>query len=736
MHRAFCSAVASLVLLRTPWAAADTDVDAGGTPAPPAASSQESALARDVEDVKVRGTRMDRRFPPPVDGTHVLAGKKITRVLIDERPPQASASHRQNLALVPGLLVSEVTNQAWASLSYRGLGEPHESWNLLFMRDGVPIVPDMYSYPAAYIQPPVESIARIDFVRGGASLLYGPQPGGALDFVSREPDEARRLKPKARGIAGSYGLYQFYGSIEGTVPSEEGKTRAAYLADVQHTTFDGMRPNADGTLTHGSAMARFDVGNGERITLRFDTFNADLGEPGGLTRARYDRDRTAASTPFDRIRIRRLAPEVRYERSLSSDTTFEARVFGAFVDRTSRRQASTSFGLDADPANTSVLQSQRFWTLGTQARLRRDWRLSGNTQTLAVGFQVFGSYAPVRVDKGLSAADDQGLGAPLVRSERRGHVVSLFGEHLFTFGRLRLVPGARLELIRQNVAESLDRGVGSPTDGRSAGAPNGVLGNGSSVEPVVLPGVGASYLFDIGLEPYVNVTRGYKPKLYNDAFTFQSGVNVASSFNPSYTLSSEMGVRGRPTSWLSCDASAFHITFDDQIGFFANDQGGATRTNVGSMRNRGVDLAAEVDPLGVLAIRGAGALTFYGNVSILDARLTSGPFEGTRPQYAPTHLVRTGLFYRFGQRAKLALLGTFLGRHSGADNAHPLFEIPAYQVWDVSAEIAVPKTSLAVFGGINNLGDERYFARVRPGGGGGIDPAFGRNVFVGVSGSL
>ena len=51
------------------------------------------------------------------------------------------------LADIPGVLVSEVSNGSWASLSYRGLGEPHESWNILTLQDAVPAVPDNIPVP-------------------------------------------------------------------------------------------------------------------------------------------------------------------------------------------------------------------------------------------------------------------------------------------------------------------------------------------------------------------------------------------------------------------------------------------------------------------------------------------------------------------------------------------------------------------------------------------------------------
>lgn len=39
----------------------------------------------------------------------------------------------------------------------------------------------MYSYPAGYYILPLELVERVEFIRGASGLLYGPQPGGALN---------------------------------------------------------------------------------------------------------------------------------------------------------------------------------------------------------------------------------------------------------------------------------------------------------------------------------------------------------------------------------------------------------------------------------------------------------------------------------------------------------------------------------------------------------------------------
>lgn len=77
---------------------------------------------------------------------------------------------------------------------------------------------------------------------------------------------------------------------------------------------------------------------------------------------------------------------------------------------------------------------------------------------------------------------------------------------------------------------------------------------------------------------------------------------------------------------------------------------------------------------------------------------------------------------------KLALLGTFVNKHFADDANSPNFRIPAYAVWDLTAEIKVYRDKAGLIGGINNLFNEDYYSRVRSNG---IDPAYGRNFYAG-----
>jgi outer membrane receptor protein involved in Fe transport len=117
------------------------------------------------------------------------------------------------------------------------------------------------------------------------------------------------------------------------------------------------------------------------------------------------------------------------------------------------------------------------------------------------------------------------------------------------------------------------------------------------------------------------------------------------------------------------------------------------------------------------------------NGTLLDAEFTDGPNDGKTPQYAPDYLVRTGLNYNYKDKLEISFGGTFQDDCYGDDNNTQNFAIPSFIVWDLTAEWKIHK-NVHLLAGINNLFDESYYSRVVANG---VDPADGRNFYVGAS---
>jgi outer membrane receptor protein involved in Fe transport len=188
-----------------------------------------------------------------------------------------------------------------------------------------------------------------------------------------------------------------------------------------------------------------------------------------------------------------------------------------------------------------------------------------------------------------------------------------------------------------------------------------------------------------------------------------------------------LGLRGKPLPYLNFDLSGFYYKFEDQVAEI-----GTTTQNAGDARFAGFEAAAELDILALInggAQSPYGRLNLYGNVTWLDAEFTAGPADGNTPSYAPDYQFKAGAIYRWKEMVKLGLIGTIVDDHfSNAGNDFQSV-IPAYNVWDLTAEVKFCEGRIGVFAGIKNLFDEDFWAEVRDEG---IVPAYRRNYYGGV----
>jgi Fe(3+) dicitrate transport protein len=669
-------------------------------------------------------------FPAEVDGTRVFAGKKVTIFDFATMPAAQTDTYRTALSQIPGLLVSELSGNSILSIGYRGIGDPHETQNLLVLRDGIPFVVDLYGYPTVYYAPPFEITERFEFVRGGASLMYGPQPSGALNFVTRQPRKDREFGIRNQTTAGSYGRINSHTMVDGTVG------KLGYLVSFDHRQGDGYRrENSDFELNGGTVRLTYDFAEHTRMTFDLDAVHSDSGDAGGLTRhtgaglAVFDVDPRQTQTRFDRVRVTRYLPALTLEHAFSENTLLTARAWGGYYERFSKRQRTSggsSFGAVSNLIDSNTINIHRYYTFGAEGRLRHDWSWGGESHTLAGGVMTYVADSPFEVDRGATANADTGTARQ--RSHRETAAGSVFAENVFRYRRLSITPGFRIENIHQSIHESLN------LDKTATNAP--ALLSDSYVDHVPLGALGATFALDASNEVYANVSQGYKAKAYSDAVPLNNGTVVSDSLDPANAWTYEAGVRGRPAPWAHYDVSVFLIDYDNRFGTVSRNGVNEIR-NVGRSINRGIDISGEVDLIG-LADRLArtkhgetwGSFSLYANASLLDAEFVSGPLDGRTPQYAPDYMVRAGAIYRLAHRCKVAFLGTYVGDHFANDNNTADFRVPSYKVWDLTAEVEVWKDHARIVAGLNNVFDERYFSRVRSTG---IDPAYGRNFYAGLS---
>ena len=687
-----------------------------------ASSITPEAAAEELQMVTVYGESeadgiTQNSFPQAVEGTKIFAGKRATVIDLDALPKVQANNYRQALASTPGLLFSEETTPL-VSIGYRGIGEPHRFQFMQVLKDGVPVHADQFGYPEAYYTPPLDVVDRMEFIRGGGSLMYGPQPGGAFNYVTYMPRRDRAFGFRTQNIFGTDNLFSSYTAVDGTYGDW------GYYGYFNHRSADGFRDsNSDYRLDGGNVKLVHTISDDTRVIFGVDMYEEEHGEPGGLTAANFASNPEMTTRMTDRFRLRRYIGTAELQHTFQEGTELSVKTWGGYYQRWSKRQRGGGFGTlpVGAAAATNTIENQQFYTFGIEPRFRHDWEAWGNKHTLTTGMQYYYSYSPREDKRGFSPdAEDGNI---FLDSRRETLYGSIFAENKFTFGKLSVTPGFRLEMVKQDVQT---RNFAPATGAFVSEARKSQM----DVQPLF--GLGLSY--DLGNESsiYANVSQGYRTTIFQESIVAQPGVS-ATDATPGLSWSYELGTRGKPTGWLTYDTSLFLIDLDNRFGTVT--AGGVTQLrSVGRSINYGWDAALDMDLIG-LADRLAGrqdiersqSLNFYTNVSILEAELYGGPSDGGSPQYAPDYMVRTGLIYKNGDRLKIAFLGTLVADHNARDDSNPNFEIPSYMTWDLTAEYKV-NDHFTVMAGINNLFDESYYARVRNDG---IDPAYGRNAYLG-----
>lgn len=661
------------------------------------------------------------------EGTTKLYEGKKTRVTdLTALPSIQSQNMRQAFSRTPGILVSEQQNQGYVNTTYRGIGDPHESGYVLMLIDGVPSTSDWHGYNTSYYTPPLDNVDRIEVISGGASLLYGPQPGAAINYVTSLPPTDREFSAKSKHVFGSYGLYNTFNKIGGTVDG------IGYSAYVGHSQWDGPRINTDYQTNTGGFKLLWAPEKETRIKLSYYNSNNEAGDAGGLTVAQYANNRDTTSRTFDRLWVEKQGLSLSAEHDFSDDTLLTSNLFGGYQDRFSRRQTATG-------SVTTNLDRQEFYTFGNDTRLKHHWEGLGGENVMTGGFTVYTSDSPRTRDTGQALSLNDATS--VFKLDRSVNYGSIFGENQFKWGNFGVTPGMRVEFVDVYSKENFNT---------VRTAQGGALIDASNFEAVPLVALGMTYDLPTHNQIYGNVSQGYRTVAFDELYNPTSvSVRPGSSLESGQTWTYEVGLKGTPVSYWNYDTSLYLIDNDNVISTVTLPAGNSENMNAGRAIYRGWELASEFNMIAFydsfqpsasdskqihrkLEDR-IGSFSLFGSVNMMNSEFVSGIRKGKEPQYAPEYQLKYGVDYKYKDRGKLSLTSTMLADHFVNDtnsNISGQDQVPAYQVLDLTAEWKIYKDYVTVLAGVNNLLDQDYYARVRSLG---IEPALRRNYYLGFS---
>ena len=351
---------------------------------------------------------------PPVEGTRINSGKKTSFVRPEEFPVFPNNDYRDVMATTPGIIVSEEPSSPIINFGYRGLNSQRSEF-MQVLKDGVSIKNEQFGFPETHYTPILDAVERIEFIRAGAALQFGPQPGGALNFVMKMPRRDAPFHFTTKNVFGSDEYYRNYTEVDGTTGA------LGYFAYYDHRQIEGFREaNSDYDLNAGSGRLVWDVTDDSRFIFTLDAYDEEHGEPGGLRRREavnppnsvfYEDDRNATTRFFDRFRLERYYATLEYQKLFSERTELDIKAFGGYLTRWSKRQRGGGFGtLPSGPdADTNSIQLRTDYIEGVDARLRHDYDLFSDVSTFAGGIYFYHALQDRRDERGQTPDAETGM---------------------------------------------------------------------------------------------------------------------------------------------------------------------------------------------------------------------------------------------------------------------------------------------------------------------------------------
>lgn len=229
-----------------------------------------------------------------------------------------------------------------ATVDLRGFGETATS-NTLILLDGQRLNPiDMG--PVSWSAIPLESVQRIEIIRGAGSILYGDRAsGGVINIVT---DKSGRPRAAVTATAGSFG----HRGVD--AQGAAGNDRGYFNVFAHHAETDGWRRNSQQDQQALSGRAGVYVGAGEAF-VDWAAYKDSSGQPGYLRSAAWRADPRASTTPSDWQKRdgHRLRPGVRLplgdaltlEAEISSEREDQHATYASFGSRSERAKDMLSF---------------------------------------------------------------------------------------------------------------------------------------------------------------------------------------------------------------------------------------------------------------------------------------------------------------------------------------------------------------------------------------------------------
>lgn len=677
-------------------------------------------------------------------------GKKNEIILLNRLTINTATNNtRQLFQGITGLNIWE-SDGAGLQLGIGGRGlNPNRTSNFNTRQNGYDISADALGYPESYYTPPAEALDRIEVIRGAASLQYGTQFGGMVNFIMKAPATAKKLSWTSRATGGSWNFINLFNSASGTSKNQ----KWSYYTYFQRKQGDGWRPNSGFEVNNGFAHLAWKPTKNHSLQLEYTHMDYLAQQAGGLTDAQFKNDPLQSFRKRNWFKVNWKLWALNHTFKINKHTELNTRVFYLNARRQSLGNLERINVLDFNQ-NRTLIDGQ-FSNIAGEVRLSHNYTIREKKQAWLAGIRVYrGQTRAVQGDAdSTSGANFAYLHPDNVEGSDYtfpNYNLSGFVEHIFRLSnRFTITPGIRLEYIRtqaegyyrqrvfdfagnvvsdQRIQEQLDR-----------------------QRQFAIAGVGFQYTAKPSVKWYANISQNYRAINFTDLRIQNPNFRIDPNLADERGFTADLGVRGHVAKLLNYEVTLFYLYYNNRIGQVLRSSEAPLfidyryRTNISASRNRGIEAYGSFDLARLFEAAPAEArCILFANVSVIDARYIKSEEPGIDNNFVemvPPVIVRSGLTLG-GEKWSCSYQFNYTHEHfSDASNAILTAtavegRIPTYTVSDVSAAWQIhPQWKIEA--SCNNVLNEKYFTRrAESYPGPGIIPSDARSFFLTLQWSL
>ena len=678
-----------------------------------------------------------------VVGTSLYAGKKSEVILVNQSMANlASNNSRQIYSQVAGLNIFQ-NDDAGLQIHIGGRGlDPNRTSNFNTRQNGYDMSADVLGYPESYYSPPAEALEEIQIVRGAASLQYGTQFGGLVNFILKKPVKNKFMQVIARNTLGSYGLYTNFTSVSGT------NKKLSYFAYVNTKKGDGFRDNSSYDSTNSHLYLAYDFNQKTKLSSEVSYLTYLAQQAGGLSDSMFNQSPFQSNRARNWFELKWFLYNIKLEHKISEKTNFSFNFFGLNSQRNALGVRYNRVD-QIDSGEERDLIKGDFNNYGFESRLLHNYNFLNKKSIFLFGLKYYKSNNTSVQGPGTDGYgpnfDFQYQDYPYYNNQSNykypNQNISLFTENIFYISdRFSLTPGIRYENIKTE-----SDGYYSQINFDNAGNvifDNTVFENQTRKRSFLLFGLGGSYKPNKYIEMYANASQNYRSVTFSDISIFNPAFVIDPDISDEKGYTIDLGIRGNNKKLISYDISLFHLFYNDRIGFtqIVSPDGNikSQRGNVGNAVIFGVESIIDFN-LNKIFIRDNNFIfNYFINTSVIESEYikseTNG-IAGKRLEFVPKLNIKTGTKIGY-KNLLLNIQYTYLSNqftdssNSIESNLSGVIgQIPAYDILDFSSSYRLKNYKLEF--GINNILDNHYFVRRATGyPGPGIIPSPPRNYYI------